>query len=161
MSEDIAWAAGLFEGEGCIHRRRGKLNLSVQMTDRDVVDRFARAVSVGGVAAKPQPGVRAYYKPTWRWNASGEEAAWLLTQFMPWLGDRRRARAAEETTLFEQRKALAYQPRACLHCGAEFVPAESNQAVMVRYCSHWCRDKAELARACTLRQQRRAERVSA
>ncbi len=39
---DIAWAAGLFEGEGCLHRhKRGYGALFLAMTDEDIVRRFA------------------------------------------------------------------------------------------------------------------------
>jgi hypothetical protein len=36
-SHSIAWAAGLFEGEGCIQRQR----LRIEMTDKDVLEMFA------------------------------------------------------------------------------------------------------------------------
>jgi hypothetical protein len=53
---EIAWAAGLFEGEGSCYgtvrsdrynTRRIRMNL--RMTDQDVVERFAKVVGVGSV----------------------------------------------------------------------------------------------------------------
>jgi hypothetical protein len=51
-AEEIAWAAGLFEGEGSITRfgRPGKFDLrvSLNMTDEDVVRRFDAIVDGAG-----------------------------------------------------------------------------------------------------------------
>lgn len=47
-SEQVAWAAGLYEGEGNIyldHRRR-TVNMRIQMTDEDVVRRMQDRKSV-------------------------------------------------------------------------------------------------------------------
>jgi hypothetical protein len=53
-AEEIAWAAGLFEGEGSITRfgRSGKFDLrvSLNMTDEDVVRRFDAIVDRGKVS---------------------------------------------------------------------------------------------------------------
>lgn len=54
-SEQIAWAAGLFEGEGTWNayqvKPRGKIQMQarVGMTDRDVVERFAEVIGFGKV----------------------------------------------------------------------------------------------------------------
>jgi hypothetical protein len=52
-SEEIAWAAGLFEGEGCIsHMQRGSgldLQIALAMTDEEVVRRFDAVVDRGRV----------------------------------------------------------------------------------------------------------------
>src|SRR3990167_5406713 len=51
---EIAWAAGLFEGEGCIsvHRSKGRRpqpKLNIAMTDLEPMERFAKALGVGNV----------------------------------------------------------------------------------------------------------------
>ena len=53
---EIAWAAGLFEGEGSIGFRGGSrgyvyayLNLQLRSTDQDVVYRFHQIISEGNV----------------------------------------------------------------------------------------------------------------
>jgi hypothetical protein len=57
--EQVAWAAGLFEGEGCwnaYRRESGKIQMQARlgMTDRDVVERFAQIVGYGSIhVAKP------------------------------------------------------------------------------------------------------------
>ena len=94
----IAWAAGLFEGEGCIYlsppSKRGQAKrLTVAMTDRDVLDRFAAIVGVGGI--RPHP-VRGNRKPCWAWNANRwEDVVYVLDLLMPHFGERRTAKALE------------------------------------------------------------------
>jgi hypothetical protein len=52
-THELAWAAGLFDGEGCVRFRRGArgrgLTCSVGQKDREVLDRFHRAVGVGSI----------------------------------------------------------------------------------------------------------------
>jgi len=47
--EEIAWAAGLFEGEGCITMTSGHAVLRLSNTDEWVVRRFAEIVGRGVV----------------------------------------------------------------------------------------------------------------
>ena len=71
---DIAWAAGLFEGEGNIYRNdrtravgSGSIFImSVKMKDEDIVKRFHSVVKVGRVKARKikQP----YNYPFWEWT---------------------------------------------------------------------------------------------
>lgn len=88
------WAAGLFEGEGCITigRSGGRkyLSLSVSMhpRDRDVLDRFARTLGVGNVTGPHANGMC-------RWCISGAKAEEMLRRcykFTANLGERRNAR---------------------------------------------------------------------
>jgi hypothetical protein len=87
----LAWAAGLYEGEGScslIHggRRRLYPQLCLASTDRDVVYRFHSVVGFGGVVG---PYVRVGRKPFWHWRGHGWEAVRLfLTQFGPYLAKR-------------------------------------------------------------------------
>lgn len=107
---DIAWAAGLFEGEGCITLSRvggrAYLSLSVSMhpRDRDVLERFASAVGAGAVAGPHKNGMC-------RWSATGSRAEEITAdrRFVTQLGVRRRERLAECL------RAIAGQPRAMTH----------------------------------------------
>jgi LAGLIDADG-like domain len=47
--ERVAWAAGLFEGEGCVTNADGRVNLRVTNTDLDVLEQFAAFVGGGKV----------------------------------------------------------------------------------------------------------------
>src|SRR5712691_1669149 len=44
---EIAWAAGLFEGEGCFTQNRGRPVARLTTTDVDIVVRFAEAIGWG------------------------------------------------------------------------------------------------------------------
>jgi hypothetical protein len=105
--EDLAWAAGLFEGEGCVHvgvRKSGThvLRLVLSMTDRDVVERMGQIMSVGRVYEVPKHATwQGHWKTQYRWvvdRADHIQAA--LAMFWPWLGDRRRAKAREALAAF-------------------------------------------------------------
>jgi hypothetical protein len=108
VTDDIvlpAWAAGLFEGEGCFkaQRRRGSFGLSAALasTDEDVIRMFHRIVGVGNVNG-PYRLKEARRKPLWRWQASGTDVECVYRLLEPWLHSRRRARYAE---LLAERRA--------------------------------------------------------
>jgi hypothetical protein len=100
-AEEIAWAAGLFEGEGCIsHLQRGggffDVQVAVVMTDEEVVRRFDTIVNRGRVYGPyhpPSSGARR--KPFWRWVAQGDVAQDVLELLGPWLMSRRRKQASD------------------------------------------------------------------
>lgn len=94
-SQQIAWAAGLFEGEGFLCTHRGTaIRAGLSMTDRDVVERFAAVVGCGHVRLKePQ---RGHWKAQYLWNVCRvDDVRELIHAFWPYLGERRRKRAAE------------------------------------------------------------------
>ena len=96
---DIAWAAGLWEGEGCwsISRKPDGSLASVvarlSMTDADVVERFAATVGFGRVRSKATPSGR---RPVTEWSTARRESVQgLVRMFRPYLGERRLAKAQE------------------------------------------------------------------
>jgi len=95
--EDLAWAAGLFEGEGSwspIRRDSGNPRLTAQlgMTDLDTVDRF-EAIAGRGVRSIIKAN-RA--KPLYHWRIAGYEHVQALAAMLwPWLSQRRRGRVVE------------------------------------------------------------------
>jgi hypothetical protein len=69
-SHDLAWAAGLFEGEGYVEHRpngcgRTTRGLGLAMTDLDVVERFQKVVGVGAVRG---PYTNRRNKPLYVWK---------------------------------------------------------------------------------------------
>lgn len=99
---EIAWAAGLFEGEGTITHTTARNNttgkahrLSLESADLDVLERFVRVVGVGEaklVRRTPRPG----RKPTWVWKVDGRRRCEpVLRLLLPHLGRRRAERARE------------------------------------------------------------------
>lgn len=99
MSADIAWAAGLFEGEGSItfnDQPRSMPKLALMTTDRDVVERFLDVVGCGAIHPSSVKRNRlAGYKPAWSWTVHGLPAWAVYQQLRPYLGERRQARGDE------------------------------------------------------------------
>lgn len=103
---DVAWAAGLFEGEGSIFVSRRKktgyrqLVIAMSMTDQDVVERFAE-ITGGRVLQMPPYGLGK--KDQYRVTFHGPEAVRVLNAFHPWFGERRANKAKECIAEWENR----------------------------------------------------------
>lgn len=88
MELELAWAAGLFEGEGTIRinsatkRNLGHLAVSVVNTDRQIVDWF-QARWPGSV--KAATGLRPRQRPAWVWVIAARQAAVFLEAITPYL----------------------------------------------------------------------------
>jgi hypothetical protein len=134
---NIAWAAGLFEGEGSISidKRNDVPALHMSMTDKDVVERFAEIVGVGSITHRPyEPPL----KEQWAWQASGTNAVNVLNELLPWLGARRRARAEEVLARRAAVVAEATAPRVCPGCGTTFATPYYSGWRKRRYCEPAC-----------------------
>ena len=91
--QEIAWAAGLFEGEGCIYIGKKRL-ICLISTDEDVVRRFHTIVGCGSVYLRDRTEER--YKDAWRWQTGTlKEIKEVLNLFLPYFGERRKAKALE------------------------------------------------------------------
>lgn len=93
---DWAWAAGIFEGEGCtsfaIENGRCYPRLRVGMTDEDVVRRFHRVVGRGRVYGPYRDDANPHYKARYVWCAARQvDVAFIVSMLWPYLGERRRA----------------------------------------------------------------------
>ena len=99
-TSDLAWAAGLFEGEGCftvsmVHGRYPQPRVKLRSTDEDVVRRFHETVGFGTVREENWHTVHQGYKKQWEWFARADEVVPVIDLLLPWMGTRRRARALE------------------------------------------------------------------
>jgi len=84
-STDVAWAAGLFEGEGHFGK---KGQASLASIDEDVVRRFHKIVGVGTVIE----GRTRVGRPFWNWRVSSRDGTLGVGElFEPFLSERRRA----------------------------------------------------------------------
>ena len=100
LYEHVAWAAGLFEGEGCITHtgtnNRAVPALVMCSTDRDVVERFAMAIGSSIDKISTRPPAKAHHKTQYELRLYGRKKCHAtLTAMWPWLSSRRRARARE------------------------------------------------------------------
>lgn len=88
MDSETAWAAGIFEGEGCLHCAKTGLCLRVSMCDEDIIRRWGEVMGAGKMRWDPPRGSGT--KPQWSWTihkrADIEAACFRLR---PWLGVRR------------------------------------------------------------------------
>ena len=92
---EIAWAAGLFEGEGSIvFDAKQKNPLSLKMTDKDVMERFIDVVGYGNLTGPYMYKKSSNKTPYWAWQVyKRTEILRVLKIFLPYLGKRRSKRA--------------------------------------------------------------------
>lgn len=89
----LAWAAGLFDGEGTIYSANGRIRVSVHMTDLDILESFK--TNFGGNIHE-QAKQKEHHKISWRWSLqASEKATNFLKQILPFLHSRRTKRAQE------------------------------------------------------------------
>jgi hypothetical protein len=96
--EEIAWFAGLFEGEGSLSRARpngGCWRMTLRMTDEDVVRRVHGLF--GGQVYDDRRDRKNYkHKRAWQWQLGSQaEIDALLDLIYPHMGVRRRAKMDE------------------------------------------------------------------
>src|SRR3990167_124959 len=96
--EQIAWAAGIFEGEGCFKFRvsQNSVGLSVGMSDEDAVRSFHEIVGVGSVRTRNRnaPSWQSHWKTQYVWEAQAvADVRPLIEKLLPWLHQRRREQA--------------------------------------------------------------------
>jgi hypothetical protein len=94
---ELCWAGGLFEGEGCFTLMRGTApRAALTMNDEDVVRRFCAAVGIGKVYGPYGPYLGHGNFQRWEWKADGlEKVQAVVAMLWNGLGQRRRSRAAE------------------------------------------------------------------
>ena len=146
--ERIAWAAGLFEGEGSIVLRRNtttggvELRLLMNMTDQDVVERFGAVVGCGLVRpVKRCRSIPEHWKDQWRWTAVGLDAYELLQRLLPYLGNRRSERATEALAVYGERLENITRERVCPGCQEPFKPPLTKHVMKRIYCSKRCKQR--------------------
>lgn len=121
---DVAWLAGLLEGEGCFwFGDRGRVVIRLAMTDLDVVERAAAIM--GGVIEKPRLPKEANRKIVYACRVSGDDAIAWMTRLRPMMGKRRQAKIDEVMAYRASRpgKGRWIRPRST-HCkaGHELTP---------------------------------------
>ena len=135
--EELAWAAGFFDGEGHVgatttHRR--DLYLTISQVDRRVLDRFRDAVGVGSVNGPylhPVQQTRGNEQPRFYFTtARFEHIQAIVTMLWTWLGDVKRAQAVGALTTVKARRG---HQNTCRH-GHEKTPENSYWSKGQRHC---------------------------
>ena len=102
---DLAYIAGLFDGEGSIHFRRGvekkkkhkgggyrisnslRLSMVITMTDQSVLAWLHEVLKVGTLNKKPRKGLRkdgTKYLMQYRWRCTFRDAYYVCCLIWPW-----------------------------------------------------------------------------
>ena len=98
--KSIEWAAGLFEGEGCLSYDKsgsGRWKCLVEMTDYDCLYDFYTAINCGRLfKLNERPNAPSHYKPTYRWTVTKKDHIFNVVQHLfPYLNARRQAKIKE------------------------------------------------------------------
>jgi hypothetical protein len=96
-AEEIAWVAGLFEGEGCF-RATGPANryayAIIVIREKEVLERVQKIVGCGRIHRRTDS--RPNHSITWAWQiAKREESVRFMNAIWPWLSNRRKDQAKE------------------------------------------------------------------
>ena len=104
-SQDIAYIAGLFDGEGSIyyakrpekkkkHNGKGyrtsmsqRISMEITMTDRSVLEWVHEVLGVGTLNKKPRKGRRkdgTKYLMQWKWRCTFRDAYYVCCLLWPW-----------------------------------------------------------------------------
>lgn len=96
MSEaDVAWLAGLFEGEGSsrlCRSRREVVSARVQITlgDRDVLEHVPQITGCGAIHVSKKAGWKAGRNASYQWVAWDPVSVWWIVDAVrPFMGTRR------------------------------------------------------------------------
>lgn len=96
-TEELAWAAGLFGGDGSIwhealwNKRRVSMEVSQSTKNRAILERFYQVVSVGKIYDRKHRSTPRRPNPDSRWRAWTTEACLtVITLLWPWLDEYKR-----------------------------------------------------------------------
>jgi hypothetical protein len=115
---EIAWLAGLLEGEGSFGltgyaAKKSKVfpTISLAMTDLDIIERAGALIGGQGQArimarVGQRMGTGTVRKTTYRWRVSGNRAIEVMRLILPYMGERRTARIREILGIWEARNAV-------------------------------------------------------
>jgi hypothetical protein len=137
----VAWAAGLFEGEGSFfYQQPGRVGLRLSMCDRDVVERFQRVLAAGGVYYRPARPDKNQ-REMWEFMVSGPAAIRITRLVLPYLGQRRTETALKVLQSREEYVRRTTAARSCRNCGETFSPKPGRQAARRAFCTKRCCDR--------------------
>lgn len=106
------WAAGLFEGEGCLTRAGDTWQLRIKMTDLDVLQRFQHWAKAGNVVQEFSPSLiermkEGRAKQAYAWSIAGRNIVMPILRMRPFLGARRGLKADAFLDWAEQKGHIA------------------------------------------------------
>ena len=89
----IEWAAGLFEGEGCIYSNGKRFSLHLGGKDLDVIQEFRDTIGVGEICERKAKKKKSH-ATIYMWQTYAKsKVAFVLGKLLPHLGQRRAYKA--------------------------------------------------------------------
>lgn len=92
---EVAWAAGLLEGEGCFTSHTSAPYILLDMTDKDVIEKLHSVFPSGNIRGPYTHKTKPHNKPRWRFDAFGRKAKEIMEIVRPFMGQRRGAKIDE------------------------------------------------------------------
>ena len=124
--EDLAWAAGFFDGEGCFSSPRTTRFPIITQSELDPLERFRRAVGTGKIYApyRYDQSDRWTGKPQYKYQATGLQAVQAIAEML-WFKLAAAKRDQAYTVLALARTCRKGHPKvrghkACGQCTAEY-----------------------------------------
>ena len=103
-TEEIAWAAGLLEGEGYFGAGdRRYPYISIEMTDKDVLKKLRQVFPFGEIKTidnTRKNGIESYRM----YLSSQEKVKDIIKKIRPWMGTRRKQRMDELIQMYDKYK---------------------------------------------------------
>ncbi len=100
--KEVAWLAGIVEGEGCFQFNRNTPSIKVVMTDKDIIERVCSLFQCNLVYG----GKRGNHKPIFIAHVSSYKAAqWMMT-ILPFMGERRFDKIKNVLQLWKTRRSI-------------------------------------------------------
>lgn len=101
--EEIAWIAGLLEGEGCfkVTKKFQIPMITIGMTDRDTIEK-ARSILGGNSGIHERNGLKDNHKRIYVFSVSPSRLAieWMQLLY-PFMGERRKSKISEIINIYE------------------------------------------------------------
>ena len=123
---EVAWAAGLWDGEGSagayrMGQRLPIMKLSLSQTNQEIVDRFFAAIGHVGRVYGPYPPHNTGRQPFWIWQLVGARSEEVMDRLWPYLSSPKRLQ-------YDAAVQVAWQARTgdvktCTACG---LPLDAN-----------------------------------
>jgi hypothetical protein len=110
---DVAWLAGIIEGEGQIAYYLAARSpvLAVSMTDKDIIEKLHTITGEGNVRG-PYKVEKPHHTPIWRWSVQNKAGVRrILEAIKPHMGIRRRKQIHATLTTIHWRKNYAVNGR--------------------------------------------------
>jgi hypothetical protein len=119
--EELAWAAGFFDGEGCTgfyshsgdgdKHKRMKLVMSIAQINRETLEKFNRIIGgYGRICTYKTTNVN--WKPRWQLAINGlKNCQFVITLLWQWLSEPKRKQAEEALkAAIKYNRLMQYQP---------------------------------------------------